>query len=236
MNPCLEQNMAMRVVDETMCRQQFGKAANFISSLPLRLMPSINIVDKGFCRISDGPKTNDVLRVGGARSNIQMLAKKDQKGQWKTHSPRIENRVARFRYDIIDSYECGIELLGTEVKSVRNGQMNIREGYARVKDDQIYLHNVNISTWQGSHKALNHEPLRPRRLLLHKRFIRKLASKQSDSGLTIIPMKAYFSSNGYLKVEIALAKGKKLHDKREDEKKREAQRDIQRAVKSFVAR
>lgn len=114
--------------------------------------------------------------------------------------------------------------------------MALKEGYARVKNGELFLHNVNISGWAGSHKAFNHDPIRVRRLLLHKRFINKLDSKQSDKGLTIIPLRAYFAENGYFKLEIGLARGKKLHDKREDAKKKEAQRDIDRAVKSFVTR
>lgn len=164
------------------------------------------------------------------------MSSSKKKGKRKNMSPRIENRAARFRYDILDSYECGIELQGTEVKSIRHGQMSLKEGYARVKNGELFLHNVNISGWLGSHKAFNHDPIRVRRLLLHKRFINKLDSKQSDKGLTIIPLCAYFAENGYFKLEIGLARGKKLHDKREDAKKKEAQRDIDRVVKSFVTR
>lgn len=154
----------------------------------------------------------------------------------KNYSPTVVNRIAHFRYDILETHECGIELLGTEIKSVREGGLNLREGYARVKDGEIFLHNVHISSWTMAHKAYNHEPLRVRRLLLHKRVIRRLEVRQTEIGLTLIPLKSYFSSNNYLKIEIGLARGKKLHDKREDEKKREADRDIKRAVKDFVTR
>ncbi len=146
----------------------------------------------------------------------------------------IENRIARMRYDFLETYECGIELLGTEIKSVRGGKMNIRQGYGRVKDGEIFLHNVHISPWELSSKYFNHDPIRPRRLLLHKRSIRKLGVQQSNPGLTIVPTRAYFNDRGFLKVEIALARGKKLHDKREEMKRREDQRNMERVVKSVL--
>jgi SsrA-binding protein len=149
-------------------------------------------------------------------------------------APRIENRIARMRYEFIATYECGIELLGTEIKSVRSGQMNLREGYARVKGGQVYLHNVHITPWESAGQYFNHEALRPRRLLLHKSEIRKLASKQDDPGLTLVPTKAYFTESGFLKVEIALARGKQLHDRREDIKKRENDRELKRIVKTSL--
>lgn len=153
-----------------------------------------------------------------------------------TYAPTTINRPARFRYQLLQTYECGIELLGTEVKAVRDGRLNLRDGFARVKDAQLYLHNVHIGEWTQSHRAFNHEPLRVRRLLLHKRMIRKLAGEQTDSGVTLIPTRAYFSSNGYLKVEIALARGKQTHDKRETIKKRDNERDLRRAIKQVVMR
>lgn len=154
----------------------------------------------------------------------------------RNYRPTILNRPARFRYDISETHECGVELLGTEIKSIREGSMNLKDGYARVTDGQIFLHNVHISGWLGAHKAFNHDPLRVRRLLLHKRLIRKLAAKQTDVGLTIIPLRAYFSDNNYLKVEIGLARGKKLHDKREDLKKRDNERDMRRDLKDILNR
>lgn len=151
-------------------------------------------------------------------------------------APTTVNRQARFRYEFLSTHECGVELLGTEIKSVRAGKLSLQEGYARVKDGQLWLHNVHISPCQFAGPAFNHDPLRPRRLLLHKRDIRKLADKQKDPGLTLVPTKSYFSPNGYLKVEIALARGKKLHDRRLDIKKREDDREIKRVVKQSVSR
>lgn len=150
-------------------------------------------------------------------------------------APTVDNRVARNRYDYLETHECGVELLGTEIKAVREGKMNIRQGYARVKNGELFLHNVHISHWSGASKFFNHDPLRERKLLLHKRIIRKLAVQQKDPGLTLVPAKAYFNNRGYLKLEIALARGKKLHDKREDIKKRDADRDIRRIIKSTLA-
>lgn len=147
------------------------------------------------------------------------------------HAPTVQNRQARFRYEVIDTYECGIELLGTEVKAIREGRMTIRDGYGRVKDGQLFLHNVHIAEWSHTHRAFNHDPIRTRRLLLHKSVIRKLAVRQLDTRVTLIPLRCYFSKNGFLKVELALAKGKQLHDKRETVKKRDQDRDLKRAMK-----
>lgn len=116
---------------------------------------------------------------------------------------------------------------------MRNGGINIRDGFARVKDAELFLHNVHISPWSHAAAFFNHDPIRERKLLLHKRDIRKLGSKQAESGLTLIPTKVYFK-NGYLKVEIALARGKKLHDKREDVKQRDNAREMQRIIKATI--
>lgn len=150
-------------------------------------------------------------------------------------APSVENRLARNRYEFLETYECGIELLGTEIKAIRDGKMNIRQGYARVKDGELFLHNVHIAHWQNASKYFNHDPLRIRRLLLHKRSIRKLAGKQVDVGLTLVPSRCYFSPRGFLKVEIALARGKKLHDKREDIKRRDDERNVRRIMKNIAA-
>jgi SsrA-binding protein len=164
---------------------------------------------------------------------VRMSDKGSEKRK-RSSAPRIENRVARMRYEFISTYECGIELLGTEIKSVRSGRMNLRDGYARVKDRQIYLHNVHITPWESAGHYFNHEALRPRRLLLHKYEIRKLASKQDEPGLTLVPTKAYFNESGFLKIEIALARGKQLQDRREDIKKRENDRELKRIVKTSL--
>jgi SsrA-binding protein len=168
------------------------------------------------------------------RAVVAMSDAKAAKKRARNWSPRVENRIARMRYEFLELYECGVELLGTEIKSVRGGSLNIKEGYARVKDGELFLHNVHITPWQGAGNHFNHEALRTRRLLLHKRDIRKLAGRQADTGLTIVPTKAYFNKSGYLKIEIALARGKQLHDRREDIKKREGDREMQAIVKASM--
>lgn len=163
---------------------------------------------------------------------VMLANKKNQKKSW---SPRTENRIARMRYHFLETYECGIELVGTEIKSVRAGKMQLREGYARVKDGELFLLNVHISPWETSGAYFNHDPVRPKKLLLHKKYIRKLEGRQKESGLTIVPSCAYFNSAGYLKVEVVLARGKLLYDKREDIKRRDDAREAHRVIKSSLA-
>ena len=139
------------------------------------------------------------------------------------------NRKARHDYEIVDTLEAGIVLLGTEVKALRDGKANLRDSYANVRNDEVFLHNFHISPY--SHGNLNnHEPLRERKLLLHRKEIRKLIGKTQEKGLTLVPLKLYFK-RGKVKVEIALARGKKLHDKRQSIAKREADRELKRVFK-----
>jgi len=152
----------------------------------------------------------------------------------KSYAPRIDNRIARFRYTFLDTYECGIALVGTEIKSVREGKMTLRDGYARVKDGELWLHNVHIAVHAASSAYFNHEEVRPRRLLLHKRDIRKLEGRQKDAGLTMVPVCAYFNAGGWLKVQVALARGKDLADKREVLKKRADDREMGRVLKNTL--
>ncbi len=142
-----------------------------------------------------------------------------------------DNRQARFQYEILETYEAGIELKGTEVKSIRAGKVNLRDGFALVRNGEVLLHNVQISPHQTTSQVFNHDPRRTRRLLLHKDQIRKLVGKVEQQGLTLIPLKMYLKQ-GWVKVDIALARGKKLHDKREDVRRREDQRNMQRALKN----
>ena len=142
-----------------------------------------------------------------------------------------DNRQARFLYEILETYEVGIELRGTEVKSIREGKVNLRDGYALVRDEQVWLHNVHVSPHHSSSQVFNHDPLRTRRLLLHKQEIRKLIGKVEQKGLTLIPLKMYLK-RGLVKVTLALGKGKKLHDKREDLKRKQEKREIERAIKT----
>lgn len=150
----------------------------------------------------------------------------EQKGKLKMV---CDNRKARHEFHFLETYEAGIELFGTEVKSLRAGQANLQDAYAKVENGEMWLYNMHISPYAMGNR-FNREPKRPRRLLLHKQEIIKLYSKVREKGLTIVPVKVYF--NGSLaKVEIALAQGKKLYDKREDLVARAVRRDTERALK-----
>ncbi len=140
-----------------------------------------------------------------------------------------ENRKARHEYHILETYEAGISLTGTEVKSLRVGKANLQDSFARVENGELMLYNMHISPYaQGN--QFNHEPKRTRRLLMHKQEIMRLLGKTREKGLALIPLKVYFK-NGLAKVELALAKGKKLYDRRDDIAAKDAQREMDRAVK-----
>jgi SsrA-binding protein len=155
------------------------------------------------------------------------MAAKDEKPQKIV----ADNRRARFNYEIGETFEAGIALTGTEVKSLRVGKATIAESYADTKGEELWLVNSNIPEYlQGG--RYNHAPKRPRKLLLHKRQIHKLAGAVEREGMTIVPLKLYFNEKGRAKVELALAKGKKLHDKRETEKKRDWNREKGRLLRA----
>jgi SsrA-binding protein len=139
------------------------------------------------------------------------------------------NRRARHEYFILDVMEAGLALTGTEVKSLRAGRASLVESYARVEDDGVILVGAHIPEYSHGNRA-NHEPTRPRKLLLHRREIDRLKEGLEQKGLTIIPLRLYWK-NGRAKIEIALARGKKLHDKRDDAAKREADREMERAAR-----
>jgi SsrA-binding protein len=141
-----------------------------------------------------------------------------------------ENRRARFDYAIDEVFEAGISLQGTEVKALRSGQGTIAESYAEVLDEQVWLVNANIPEFSHGNR-FNHEPKRPRKLLLSRRQINKLHGAVARQGMTLVPLSIYFNSTGRAKVELALAKGKKDHDKREAIKERDWKRDKQRLLK-----
>ncbi|MFM7471869.1 MAG: SsrA-binding protein SmpB [Nodosilinea sp. LVE1205-7] len=140
-----------------------------------------------------------------------------------------DNRQVRHEYEILETYEAGVELLGSEVKSIRQGKVNLRDGYAQLQEGELWLHNVHISPYTMTNKAYNHEAKRPRRLLLHRDEIRKLIGKVEQKGLTLVPVKMYLKG-GWIKVSIALARGKKLHDKREALKQKQEKRETDRAL------
>ncbi len=142
-----------------------------------------------------------------------------------------ENRKARFEYAIGDTFEAGIQLVGTEVKSMRTGQVNIAESYASVENNGIFLINAYIPEYKGAGHFFQHEPKRPRRLLLHKREIAKLAIAVERQGMTMVPLELYFNPRGRAKLRLALAQGKKLHDKRADAAKRDWNRQKARLMR-----
>lgn len=143
-----------------------------------------------------------------------------------------DNRQARHLYEILDIYEAGIQLKGTEIKSIREGKVNLRDGYALIRNGEAWLLNVHISPYQGSGEYFNHEPRRTRKLLLHRKEISKLIGQVEQKGLTLVPLKMYFKG-GWVKVSLGLGKGKKLHDKRETLKRRQDEREMARAMKRF---
>jgi SsrA-binding protein len=147
------------------------------------------------------------------------------------HKRIAENRKARYEYAIGDTYEAGIELTGTEVKSLRVGQANIAESYASVENGGIYLINSYIPEYKDAGNFFQHEPRRRRRLLLHKKEIHKLAIAVERQGMTMVPLELYFNPRGRAKLRLALAQGKKLHDKREAEAKRDWNRQKARLMR-----
>jgi SsrA-binding protein len=141
-----------------------------------------------------------------------------------------QNRKARHDYFILETFECGIVLTGTEIKSVRDGKVNLKEGYALIRNGEIWLVGVHISPYEkGSY--YNHEPLRDRKLLMKKNEILRLFSKVREKGLTLVPLSVYLKEGRRAKVELALVKGKLLHDKRDSIAERDAKRDMERAVR-----
>ena len=145
------------------------------------------------------------------------------------HERRILNRKARHEFHILEAVECGLELTGTEVKSLRAGQAKIDEGFARVRGSQVYLTGVNIAHYPQAAPTMQHEPVRERRLLLHRRQIDKLQAHVVQKGHTLVPLAIYFKG-GWAKCELAMAVGKRMYDKRQAIKQRDQQREISRQM------
>ena len=140
------------------------------------------------------------------------------------------NKRARHDYHILETWEAGVVLSGTEVKSLRQGKANLTDAYATVRDGEVYLLNLHISPYEQGNQ-FNHEPTRTRKLLLHRKEIRRLIGGVERQGLTLVPLELFFNPRGKAKVTIALAKGKKQHDKRADERRREDEREMARAAR-----
>jgi SsrA-binding protein len=141
------------------------------------------------------------------------------------------NRQGYRDYEILQTLECGIELKGSEVKSIRDTRINLKDSFARVEKNEVILYNTHISPYEQA-SYLNVEPTRPRRLLLHRSQIRKLTAQVAQKGFTLIPLKVYLNDRGLVKIELALGKGKRLYDKREDIKRREQELEVRRALKT----
>jgi SsrA-binding protein len=144
----------------------------------------------------------------------------------------IKNKKARFLYEFLDDYTAGIVLTGSEIKSIRNGKASIVEAYCVVRDGEVWLKNMYIAEYENG-SFFNHEPRRDRKLLLNKQEIKKLEKKLKDKGLTIVPSKLFINDKNIAKINIHLAKGKKLHDKRETMKDRDVKRDLDRVMKKY---
>ncbi|MBA2848431.1 SsrA-binding protein SmpB [Thermosulfuriphilus ammonigenes] len=145
-----------------------------------------------------------------------------------------QNRKARHTYNIEETFEAGIALRGPEVKSLREGRANINEAFARIVNGEVYLYNAHISPYPHAHDVALLDPTRTRKLLLHRHEIRRLLGKVKERGYTLVPLKIYFNPRGLAKVELALAKGKKLHDRRETIRRREEERDLRRRYKGKI--
>jgi SsrA-binding protein len=141
----------------------------------------------------------------------------------------IENRKAKFDYEIIEKYECGIVLTGSEIKSIRLGKVNLSDAYCYFKNNELFIKNMHISPYGSGFGT--HEPMRERKLLLHKNELRKLHRAVKEERMTIVPIKLYINNKGWAKLQIALAKGKKSFDKRESIKRRDIEREIGRKIK-----
>ena len=147
-------------------------------------------------------------------------------------SVEIKNKKAKFEFEFIETFTAGIQLFGTEIKSIRNNKASIMEAYGVLLKKELFIRNMYIADYEnGGH--FNHDSKRDRKLLLNKMELSKINKKLKNKGLTIVPIKLFISNNGWAKINIALAKGKKIHDKREDLKKKDANREIDRKLKGF---
>ena len=144
------------------------------------------------------------------------------------------NRQARHEYFVLETYECGIELFGTEIKSIRNGSVNLKESWADIQNGEVFVYGMHISPYKKGN-IFNRDPFRVRKLLLHRKEINKLMGKVKQDGLTLVPLSLYYKGQR-VKLELGLCKGKKLYDKREDMAKRDAKRNMDRAMKDFNRR
>jgi SsrA-binding protein len=169
----------------------------------------------------------------GASSGAAAKTGKSDKGKDQPFFKTVaDNRKARYEYDILETEEAGIQLVGTEVKAIRSGKANLAEAFVRIEDLELWLYSCHISPYDHGNR-FNHEPLRKRRLLMHHQQILKLKSKMQEQGLTLIPLKMYFKGN-LVKIDLALCKGRKLWDKRDNIAKKESKRGLDRVIKQSM--
>jgi len=161
-----------------------------------------------------------------------VTAKSQQAREDRKKAERViaDNRKAQYDFHLIETFEAGLALVGTEVKAIREGRVNLRDSFAKVEGGEVYVHNVHIGAYSSRGYA-DHEPLRPRKLLLHRQEIRKLIGKVKEQGCTLVPLKIYFNERGKAKLALGLARGKKLYDKRASLKQKEADREMQRVTR-----
>lgn len=162
------------------------------------------------------------------KKSASKSGKKDQLTQLKTIS---ENRKARHKYEIVQQIECGIMLIGSEVKSLRDGNISLNEAYVRVEKGELWLIGADIAEYRQA-SFWNHKPKRARKLLVHKKELAKLSEKALTQGMTLVPLKMYFNHRGIVKMLVGVGRGKKLHDKRESNKQMDAKREMDRQMKS----
>jgi SsrA-binding protein len=155
----------------------------------------------------------------------------DSRAGARRERPIAENRKARHRFEVLDTLECGVALAGSEVKSLRNGKVSLDEAYGRMRANEFWLVGCDIPEYPQA-TIWNHEPKRPRKLLVHRSELRKFAGRAQEKGLTLVPLKLYFNERGIAKVLMGLCRGRKLHDKREAMKKTAVRRDLQRAMRN----
>ena len=165
------------------------------------------------------------MAKGGGKKNAKALREAANK-------LLADNRFARHQYEILETLECGIELMGTEVKSIRAGQVNLRDGFCLIRKGQLQLHNVHISPHTHAGAYFNHEPLRTRRLLAHRKEIDKLRIAVDQKGLTLIPLNIHLKGS-WIKATIGLGKGRKLHDKRQEERRKQDIKDAKKAIARY---
>ena len=144
----------------------------------------------------------------------------------------VRNKKARFEYEILDTFEAGIALKGTEVKSIRQKKVSIQEAYAKIKNGEVFIVGMNVSVYEMGNR-FNHEPLRERKLLMHKQEIKRLTGKLNEKGYTLVPLSLYFK-NGRVKIELGLARGKTTYDKKRTIQERDLKRDMQRDIKKYM--